>query len=285
MADPIALLALDLDGTLAVEDHKILPRTRAALTDLHAGGVHVVIATGRRYRTTTWVIENLGFDVFAICNGGALIKHPDRSTLHAEEFAAADIEAIVALARSHGYVMLTQRDPSHPEGTDFLVDSALDWNPHIRRYVDMNRDWAESADLLLPPPGCLLIATFDDEPRVRAFATLLGDTFPNTYNTVIVPDYQKRGWYCEITKKAVTKWTGLLTVAGHLGLGADQICAVGDQMNDLSMVSAASHGVAMGNAVPELKAAARFVCGNHDADGLLEVVDYIHNHNIQQQKA
>ena len=276
---PIALLGLDIDGTLAVADHRILPRTQAALTALHADGVHVVIATGRRYRTTTWVMENLGFDVFAICNGGALIKHPDRSTLHADAFDEGDLKAIVELARARNCVLLAQRDQPGLEGPDFLVDSALDWNPHIQRYVETNKAWAEPADLSDPRPGCLLIATFDDEPRVRAFASALGEAFPGRFNTIIVPDYQKRGWYCEVTQANISKWTGLLTVARHLGVQADQICAVGDQLNDMSMVSAAHHGVAMGNAVPELKSAARFVCGNHDADGLLDVVDYIRRHN------
>ena len=80
----IKMIALDLDGTLAIDNHQVSPATREALTALHDGGVEVVIATGRRYRTTRYVIENLGFDVFAVCNGGALIKHADTETLHAE---------------------------------------------------------------------------------------------------------------------------------------------------------------------------------------------------------
>ena len=51
------MIALDLDGTLAVENHQVLPATRDALKDLHFNGVEVVIATGRRYRTTRLVIE------------------------------------------------------------------------------------------------------------------------------------------------------------------------------------------------------------------------------------
>ena len=275
----ITMLALDLDGTLAVADHRILPRTRDALAELHGEGVEVVIATGRRYRTTTWVMENLGFDVFAICNGGALVKHPNRSTLHADEFGRDRLRQIVTLARESGFTILVQQDSPGLRGPDFLVDNALAWNPHVERYVATNRQWAASADLMDPPRHCLHAATFDDEARVRAFAGRLHDWFPAELNTVIVPDYQKRGWYCEITKVSVTKWTGLLQVAGGLGHGPHQICAVGDQMNDMSMVSAATHGVAMGNAVPELKAAARFVCGHNDADGLLDVVRYIRTHN------
>ena len=73
-AQPINILALDIDGTLAVADHQILPRTRQALFELHEDGVEIVIATGRRFRTTSWVMENLGFDVHAICNGASYLE-------------------------------------------------------------------------------------------------------------------------------------------------------------------------------------------------------------------
>ena len=59
----IRMIALDLDGTLAIADHQVSSATRTALLELHEGDTEVVIATGRRYRTTRFVIENLGFDV------------------------------------------------------------------------------------------------------------------------------------------------------------------------------------------------------------------------------
>lgn len=276
---PITILALDLDGTLAVDRHEVSPQTRAALADLHDSGTEVVIATGRRYRTTTWVIENLGFDVFAVCNGGSLVKRPDRSTLHAEPLAQQRVIRMVGLARQHNMILLLQQDTKNLSGPDFVIDNHLPWNEHISRYAELNQEWAAAADLASSPDHGLLCATFDSETRTRAFAETIEREFPGEYNTIIVPDYQKRGYYCEITPIHVSKWSGLLRVASETGSAADEICAVGDQLNDMSMVTSAAHGVAMGNGVPELKAAARLVCGDHDADGLLEVVDYIRRHN------
>ncbi len=56
---------------------------------------------------------------------------------------------------------------------------------------------------------------------------------------------------------------------------------MGDELNDVPMVKAAGLGVAMGNAHPELKSLADFICGNHDEDGLLELFDYIRQYNSQ----
>ena len=78
----IKLLALDLDGTLSLPKNNLLKETKEGLKDLYIEGiVKITIATGRRYRTTRNLIDNLGFEPWVICNGGALIKTPSRETL------------------------------------------------------------------------------------------------------------------------------------------------------------------------------------------------------------
>ena len=86
-------------------------------------------------------------------------------------------------------------------------------------------------------------------------------------------------YYCEITLNQVDKWHGLSHLMDHLELEAEHICAVGDELNDMAMVEAATHGVAMDNGHEELKAIANFICGHNEDDGLLLVVDYIRQHN------
>jgi len=178
---PIKMLALDLDGTLAVNNHQVLPATRTELKNLHETGVEVVIATGRRYRTTRFVIDNLGFDVYAVCNGGALVKTPNAETHHETTYSMSELNDIVSIARDTDLTLFSQH--------------------------------------------------------------------------------------------------GLSKVASLFNLEADNICAVGDQLNDLPMLKAVGHGVAMGNGNKALHSYTKFVCGNHDEDGILEVIEYIGEHN------
>ncbi len=65
----IRLLALDVDGTLAARTDEITPRTRAALHRAWEAGIEIVIATGRRYRSTRRVITALGLPVRAVVLG------------------------------------------------------------------------------------------------------------------------------------------------------------------------------------------------------------------------
>jgi hydroxymethylpyrimidine pyrophosphatase-like HAD family hydrolase len=83
------------------------------------------------------------------------------------------------------------------------------------------------------------------------------------------------GYMCEIAPSGVTKWTGILRLADSWGIGASEICAVGDDVNDIPMIQGAGLGVAMGNALPEVKAAADRVAPRHDEDGLVTVVEWL----------
>ena len=82
-----------------------------------------------------------------------------------------------------------------------------------------------------------------------------------------------RGHILEVTHAGVSKWSALEALARDRGIEASQIAAIGDDTNDTAMVSAAGLGVAMGNAVDEVKAAADHVTDTNDRDGVAQVID------------
>ena len=77
----------------------------------------------------------------------------------------------------------------------------------------------------------------------------------------------------ELSAPGVTKGRGLMALAEHLGLTPDQVMAVGDSGNDLTMVQLAGLGVAMGNATREVLAAADAVTADNDHDGVAEAIE------------
>ncbi len=272
----IKMIALDLDGTLAVENHQVLPATRVALEALHVDGVEVVIATGRRYRTTRYVIENLGFDVCAVCNGGALVKAPQQETLHADQL---DVDPVLGFARSVGLTLFAFLEADNLGGPDFVIDGHTRWNELTQTYFANNRQWAESSDVLAGEARYLTAGIFDTRAKLSHFAEEIARLFPGCYNTIVMPHLDSGYYYCEISAYHTNKWHGLTKLHEHLGVTAAQTCAVGDQLNDMAMVQAAGVGVAMGNAHAELKKVARFTCGDHVNNGILEVVRYIRDTN------
>ena len=84
-----------------------------------------------------------------------------------------------------------------------------------------------------------------------------------------------RGFMCEISPAGVSKWSGIRHLADDWGIAAEEICAVGDDVNDLPMICAAGLGIAMGNAVEEVKQAADRVAPCNNSNGLVEVVRWL----------
>jgi hydroxymethylpyrimidine pyrophosphatase-like HAD family hydrolase len=79
----------------------------------------------------------------------------------------------------------------------------------------------------------------------------------------------------EIAPAGVTKWSAVRRLARQWSIEDAQICAVGDDVNDIPMIHAAGLGVAMGNALPEVKAAADRIAPSQEEDGLVEVVRWL----------
>ena len=79
----------------------------------------------------------------------------------------------------------------------------------------------------------------------------------------------------EIAPAGVTKWSAIQRLAQQWGIAEAEICAVGDDVNDIPMIRAAGLGVAMGNAQPSVKAAADRIAPTHDEDGLVQVVEWL----------
>ena len=273
----IRLLALDVDGTLTARGDEVTPATWKALHRAADYGVRVVIATGRRYRTTMRVVEALGLPVDVVCLGGALVKAGDGRTLHAEWFDETDFANIHRLARQGGQAVICHRDSEKRGGPDFVIDGVVDWNEQTRVYFDSNDAWGARHDGFGRDacPDAMTIGTFGPEHELRALREEVERSHPESFAPSLVPSHGSDAWYLELTPRGVSKWTGLSALAEHLGIRTETICAVGDQINDLPMLREAGMSVAMGNAVDDVKVVAHWVTGRCDEDGIVAVVDRI----------
>jgi Cof subfamily protein (haloacid dehalogenase superfamily) len=271
----IRLIALDVDGTLAARGDEVTPRTRDALHRAVEAGVHVAIATGRRYRTTLRVVEALELAVDTVCLGGALVKDGRRETVRAHHFDPEDFGVIHGLAREHGHAIICHRDSHGLGGADFVIDADIEWNASTRRYVDDNEAWAgHGIDFgHARCPDTMVIGAFGPEPELRAWHASIEERHPARFAPSLVPSNDH--FYLELTPRDVTKWTGLCALAERYDISTDSICAVGDQVNDLPMLREAGMAVAMGNATEIVKETCHWVTGACDEDGIVTVVERV----------
>ena len=126
-----------------------------------------------------------------------------------------------------------------------------------------------------PPAGIFAGFAIGSRQQMLELHDVLQHELPGQLYTHVIRSPRYRGYMCEIAPEGVTKWAGICRLADEWGIQPAEICAVGDDVNDVPMVVGAGLGVAMGNAVEELKAVADRIAPGHDDEGLASVVEWV----------
>jgi Cof subfamily protein (haloacid dehalogenase superfamily) len=271
------LLAIDIDGTLVDREENLSPATREALVRAGRAGIRVVLATGRRYSRSLPLVEPLGIDVPLITASGALIKDPiDHRTRFCSEFEPGLLRRILAVIARCGYEPVLCAD-TFAEGFDYYLAREDVRSPELAEYLRLNpgcgRLWP---DLLTdPPPGVFTGFTMGTRDEMLEMERALQAELPGQLYTHVLRSPRYIGFMCELSPAGVDKWSGILRLAAGWNIPREAICAVGDDVNDVPMIRAAGLGVAMGNAVSEVKAAADRIAPSQADDGLVQVVEWL----------
>ena len=264
MAAPIAysLIATDLDGTLLRGDDTLSDRSRTALAMAATAGARHIVVTGRPAPRVQPLLDDLGGQGLAVCGQGAQLYDAGAHrmvwsvTLDRElaETALGKIEAevgdVYAAVDQDGVDGLTLIEPGYQMPHPTL--------PAVRvpRRDDL---WTQPISKVLLRHPCLT----DDElaSAARGAVGSLASVTMSGPGTV------------ELQPCGVTKATGLARAATHLGLTRTTTIAFGDMPNDIPMFDWATHGVAMANAHPDLKAVADEVTLSNEEDGIAVVLE------------
>jgi hydroxymethylpyrimidine pyrophosphatase-like HAD family hydrolase len=110
-----------------------------------------------------------------------------------------------------------------------------------------------------------LMADLEALDRLRS---RLDDELHDDAHTNFLQNKNYEGYILEVTSSRASKWTALAALAADMGIDAADVMAIGDDLNDASMVAGAGVGVAMGNAVDAVKAVADEITEGNDADGV-----------------
>ncbi|GAB3107251.1 HAD family hydrolase [Streptomyces calidiresistens] len=263
---PFGLIATDLDGTLLRSDGTVSPRTRKAIrAGREAGAMHIVV-TGRGVPWTRPVLDALGYTGLAVCGQGAQLYDAGAHRLLTSVTLDREVarRAVAVLESELGPLWVAaSRDGLDgavivdPAG--FAVEPARDGALPTLTYTDRAELWAEPlAKLYLRHPG------LGDDELAGAAHELVGES---------VGIVMAGPGTVELLPLGLSKATGLSMAGRRLGVRGDETIAFGDMPNDIPMFGWSAHGVAMGDAHPELRAVADEVTSGCDEDGIAEVIE------------
>lgn len=263
------LLITDIDGTLTEAGDFVSPPNRAAVAALIRRGVYVTLATGRTRAATELLARQLGIRIpLILCNGALVFDLSSGHALFERRMSRHEVRrALTALAAVA---------PADVELCAYVGDSlyASRLSTALRSYLyvpDACREVGDLAGFLLQPGQHLptkILALADAEACSSLTGRLQdwGRTHGLELNVV-----QSDAHCIEILPNGVCKGRALRFLARRLGLGADEVVAIGNAPNDLGMIRWAGLGVAVATAHPDLLAAADRVTVAHTADALARI--------------
>lgn len=271
------LLAIDIDGTLVNGQHELTETTRAAVLRAKRAGIEIVLATGRRYSRVLPLVEPLDLNVPLVTASGALIKRAaDHVTLYRAEFATGALERCLKIISAGGYEPVLYAD-TYDAGFDYFCRDRKSSEPLLQEFLQKNLGCERAyPDLATsPPPGIFAGFAMGNREQMVALEGQLKSAMAHELYVHVLRSPRYDGFMCEIAPHGVSKWTGVQHVAEPLGIMPEEICAVGDDVNDIPMIAAAGLGVAMANALDEVKATADRIAPSNNEDGLVQVVDWL----------
>jgi Cof subfamily protein (haloacid dehalogenase superfamily) len=272
---PARLLALDIDGTLVNSRDELTPLTAAAVRRAAAAGIRVVLVTGRQYSRALPLARELGLDAPIVSSCGSLIKRPsDHATLFRAEFPRDVLMEVLTVVHGAGYDAVVYTD-TYADGYEYHYPTAPPRQQELAQFIRLNADIGRHAiDLVsAPPDGVFAGFAIGARDEMFAMRDALHARLPGKLYIHVLRSPRYVGHMCEIALDGMTKWSGILRAASEWRIAREEICAVGDDVNDLPMIEAAGLGVAMANAPEEVKATAAWIAPSNDEDGLVALVD------------
>lgn len=267
----IKLIAIDIDGTLLNEKNELAQPTIDAITEAHNNGVKIVLCTGRPLSGVQPYLDKLaikGASEFAITFNGAMAQSLDGQVMVNHTISYDNFLETEMLSRKLNVNYQI-------ETTDSIYTTNRDTNPYgiaesflVRLPIKFRSPEEIPRDLVMSK------AMFVDYPEN---ITKANDLIPAKLRDEMYV-VQTEPFFIEMMNKQASKGKTLGELADQLHLTKDNLMAIGDQGNDLTMVKAAGLGVAMGNAIDEVKDAAQFITKPNTEDGVAFAINKYINH-------
>ncbi|TGE56726.1 sugar-phosphatase [Weissella confusa] len=258
----IKLITIDIDDTLVNTAKQVTPRVKAALQEATAQGVKVVLTTGRPLPGVQEYLDELGLnhqdDQYAITYNGGVVQTTNGEELGGKELAYSDYLRLREVADELGaYLQVETIDAAYTSAKEINY-----WASRENFLIKMPLI-IKPVDEMDPNDHYVKFMFIGDEADIESWRDALPADVKEAYYIV-----KSTPQHLEFMHKDATKGSGLLTLAAKLGIDRSETMALGDQQNDVTMIEAAGLGVAMGNAVPEVKAVADVETTTQNADGV-----------------
>lgn len=279
----IKLAAIDLDGTLLNSKSEISKENAEAIKRAGDKGIEVIIATGRAHFDVIEIFRDSSLKPWVIGANGATIHDPQGNLFHSVPIGREKAEGILEWLEQQEfyYEVFSEKAIYTPQsGRELLeieMDRLVSANPEVSlkdlqlaaskqysqsgfAFVDSFKSIPEHAEIYN-----ILAFSFNEKKRLNGW-----NQFKDTEGLTIVTSAHHN---FELEHESASKGIALGKLAEKLGIPLKETAAIGDSMNDESMLLVAGKSFAVGNARNEIKKISQTICGTNDENGVAQMLN------------
>ncbi|WP_250277326.1 Cof-type HAD-IIB family hydrolase [[Clostridium] colinum] len=259
------MIILDLDDTLLLDNGKISEGNKKALKLAQEKGVKVVLASGRPTFAIKNIADELELDKFGgyvlSYNGSRIIDYKTKEVLYEIDLTKNQVEELYNLSLKYETFIHTYNGDEILTCTDnpyTYIESEI-----TGMKINMCNDFISSL-----PEKCVKVIMLQSPNHLKEVEEMLKPIIKDKMTMTITKPF-----FLEFMNKEVDKSKSILRLCEKLNINIEDTIAIGDSYNDISMIETAGLGVAMGNAIEEIKKIADFITDTNENDGVAKVVN------------
>lgn len=260
------LIVLDLDGTLTNSKKEITARNRETLIRAQQQGIPLVLASGRPTYGIVPLADELRMNEFGgyilSYNGGEIINWESKEMMYENVLPNEVVPVLYECARANHLSILTY------DGAEIVTENSQD--PYVQKEAFLNKMAVRETndfltDITLPVAKCLIVG---DPKKLIPVESELCVRLQGKINV-----FRSEPYFLELVPQGIDKALSLDVLLKETGITRQEVIAIGDGYNDLSMIKFAGMGVAMGNAQEPVKKAAKLITLSNEEDGVAEAIE------------
>lgn len=258
------MLCLDIDGTLLNSNHQITKETKEAIRKVaREKKLHVVLVSARMPKGIVFLQKELGIDGYIICYSGSLILDKDGNIIFNRQIDSKVTDDILRCVNEFNVSINLYKDNrwiiERRDSWSDIESSIVGFEPEINNFsqiINVNDN--------IGPNKILILGDKDENLKVYK---MLKDKFEDCINI-----YPSKPTYLEIMNKDACKTEAIIQLLKLLDIKQSEVIAIGDNYNDVDMITFAAVGIAMGNAPEEVKKISDYVTATNNENGVAKAV-------------
>lgn len=265
------LIAIDMDGTLLDKEEKVPEENREAIIRATEMGIKVVISTGRIFTSAVYYAKLVGVTTPIIaCNGAYISEYDRENVLLQHPIRQEDMEKLIEVFEKNNlYYHFYDNKNFYTTDLDYNSLKYYEWNKNQTKENKININLVENSIEFIKKNNIevyKIVIMDDDIERINNIRKEL-----SVYKNIeIVSSWQGS---LDIMYKGVSKGKALKELCNIYGINKEEVIAIGDNENDLSMLEFAGTSVAMGNGIDLVKEYADFVTETNDNNGVAKAIE------------